>query len=380
MNRNQKKFIAACEEIFGVNAVINRDQIARVVNEKDVPQPYWLTVNKEYREGRGQYRVPVIGGVMNKVKEMVESVTPQPEMTVNLSAQVLQLRQPKLVDESDSSIPKVDPNYVPFGFYNDLKQIIKSGMFYPVFITGPSGNGKTSMVEQICANTDRECIRVNLSIETDESDLLGGPTLIDGNIVFKEGPVITAMRKGSILLLDECDRGSNKLLCLQGIMEGKPHYLKKTGEVIYPAPGFNVIATANTKGSGSDEGKYLAQILDAAFLNRFAITVEQEFPNTVTERKILAHYLSDKDFVEKLVSWSEVIRKSYDEGAIDEVVSTRKLVHIAQAFNIFKDKMKAVSLCVSIYDEETKLAMIDLYSKIDADVKPIDELETPQMD
>jgi MoxR-like ATPase len=380
MNRNQKKFIAACEEIFGVNAVINRDQIARVVNEKDVPQPYWLTVNKEYREGRGQYRVPVIGGVMNKVKEMVESVTPQPEMTVNLSAQVLQLRQPKLVDESDSSIPKVDPNYVPFGFYNDLKQIIKSGMFYPVFITGPSGNGKTSMVEQICANTDRECIRVNLSIETDESDLLGGPTLIDGNIVFKEGPVITAMRKGSILLLDECDRGSNKLLCLQGIMEGKPHYLKKTGEVIYPAPGFNVIATANTKGSGSDEGKYLAQILDAAFLNRFAITVEQEFPNTVTERKILAHYLSDKDFVEKLVSWSEVIRKSYDEGAIDEVVSTRKLVHIAQAFNIFKDKMKAVTLCVSIYDEETKLAMIDLYSKIDADVKPIDELETPQMD
>ena len=369
MNRNQKKFIAACEEIFGVNAVINRDQIARVVNEKDVPQPYWLTVNKEYREGRGQYRVPVIGGVMNKVKAMVESVTPQPEMTVNLSAQVLQLRQPKLVDESDPAVPAVFENYVPFGFYNDLKGIVKSKMFYPVFVTGHSGNGKTLMVEQVCAELNRECIRVNISIETDESDLLGGPTLVDGNVVNRDGPVLTAMKRGAVLLIDEVDRGSNKLMCLQGILEGKPYYNKKSGEMVYPAPGFTAVATANTKGMGSDEGKYLAQILDSAFLERFPITVEQEFPSTKVEEKILTPLIADKDFVSKLVQWADIIRKSYEEGAVDEIISTRRLVHIAKAYGIFKDKMKAITLCVNRFDDETKLALLDLYAKCDASVE-----------
>jgi MoxR-like ATPase len=225
------------------------------------------------------------------------------------------------------------------------------------------------MVEQVCAELNRECIRVNISVETDESDLLGGPTLVNGNVVNRDGPVLVAMKRGAVLLIDEVDRGSNKLMCLQGIMEGKPHYNKKSGEMVYPKDGFNIIATANTKGRGSDEGKYLSQILDDAFLERFPITVEQEFPDVKTEKKILTPLIADKDFVENLCQWADVVRKSYEEGATDEVISTRRLVHIAKAFGIFKDKMKAITLCVNRFDEETKLAFLDLYSKVDASVE-----------
>jgi len=370
MNRNQKKFIAACEEIFGVNAVVTRDQIERVVNEKEVTRPFWLMTNKEYRESRGQYRVPSLGGAIKKVKDTVKDmITTEPEMTVNLTAQVVQLRQPKLIDESDPAVPEVFENYVPFGFYNDLKGIVKSKIFYPVFVTGHSGNGKTLMVEQVCAELNRECIRVNISIETDESDLLGGPTLVNGNVVNRDGPVLIAMKRGAVLLIDEVDRGSNKLMCLQGILEGKPYYNKKSGEMVYPASGFTVVATANTKGMGSDEGKYLAQILDSAFLERFPITVEQEFPSVIVEEKILTPLIKDADFVSKLVQWADIIRKSYEEGAVDEIISTRRLVHIAKTYNIFKDRMKAITLCVNRFDDETKLALLDLYSKVDADVQ-----------
>jgi cobaltochelatase CobS len=228
-----------------------------------------------------------------------------------------------------------------------------------------SGNGKTLMVEQICAELNRECIRVNISIETDESDLLGGPTLINGNVVNRDGPVITAMKRGAILLIDEVDRGSNKLMCLQGILEGKPYYNKKSGEVIYPVDGFNVIATANTKGRGSDEGKYLSQILDDAFLERFPITVEQEYPDSKTEKKILTSLIKDEEFVDNLIKWADVIRKTYEEGGIDEIVSTRRLVHIAKAFEIFGNQQKAIELCVARFDEDTKLSFLDLYSKIE---------------
>jgi MoxR-like ATPase len=227
------------------------------------------------------------------------------------------------------------------------------------------------MVEQVCAELHRECIRVNISIETDESDLLGGPTLINGSIVNRDGPVLIAMKRGAVLLIDEVDRGSNKLMCLQGILEGKPYYNKKSGENVYPAPGFNIIATANTKGMGADEGKYLAQILDSAFLERFPITVEQEFPDAKTEKKILSPLIEDKDFVNNLVQWADVIRKSYQEGAVDEVISTRRLVHIAKAYAIFGDKMKAITLCVNRFDEETKLGFLDLYAKVDAKVESV---------
>jgi len=370
MNKNAKQFVVACEQRFGKNAVVTRDGITQVCNESGAPYPFWLVTKAEYRYDRGQYRVPASGEKIVKLNDADCKVKePEAEMAYAQPAQVLEFRQPRLVDESEPAVPSKWPDYVPFGFFKDMKNIISSKQFYPVFITGLSGNGKTLMVEQVCAELGRECIRVNISVETDESDLLGGPTLVNGNVVNRDGPVLVAMKRGAVLLIDEVDRGSNKLMCLQGIMEGKPHYNKKSGEMVYPKDGFNIIATANTKGRGSDEGKYLSQILDDAFLERFPITVEQEFPDAKTEKKILSPLLADKDFVENLCQWADVVRKSYEEGATDEIISTRRLVHIAKAFTIFKDKMKAITLCVNRFDEETKMAFLDLYSKVDASVE-----------
>jgi len=365
MNKNAKQFVVACEERFGSEAVINRDNITQVCNESGAPYPYWLVTKSQYRYDRGQYKVPPSGEkiIKAKVKE------PELEVAYAQPAQVLEFRQPKLLDDSEPSVPQKWPDYVPFGFYKDMKNIISSKAFYPIFVTGLSGNGKTLMVEQVCAELGRECIRVNISVETDETDLLGGPTLVNGNVVNRDGPVLIAMKRGAVLLIDEVDRGSNKLMCLQGIMEGKPHYNKKSGEMVYPKSGFTIVATANTKGRGSDEGKYLSQILDDAFLERFPITVEQEYPDVKTEKKILMPLIEDKEFVEHLCQWADVVRKSYDEGATDEIISTRRLVHIAKAFSIFKDRMKAITLCVNRFDEETKMAFLDLYSKVDSSVE-----------
>ena len=364
MNKNAKAFIVAAERIFGSEVLLTREGIKEVCNESGAPYPYWLVTKEQYRAGRGQYKIPPSGE-----KIIRKTVVEEPVAEIALAAQVLEFRQPKLIDDSDVSIPAKYPDYVPFGFYKDLNNIIRSHQFYPVFITGLSGNGKTLMVEQVCAELKRECIRVNISIETDETDLLGGPTLVNGNVVNRDGPVITAMKRGAVLLIDEVDRGSNKLMCLQGIMEGKPHYNKKSGEMVYPKNGFTVIATANTKGRGSDEGKYLSQILDDAFLERFPITVEQEYPDAKTEKKILTPLIDDKDFVSNLCQWDDVVRKSYDECATDEIISTRRLVHIAKAYTIFGDKMKAITLCVNRFDEETKMAFLDLYSKVDSTVE-----------
>ena len=361
LNRNQTAFVEAAEKIFGVGSVLTRDRINHVCEENDLSFPYWLVTKSEYRHDRGHYKLPNIG-----TKPKVEEVKQEDELVME---NVVALRQPKLVDDSDVSIPAKYPDYVPFGFYNDLRNIIKSNDFYPVFITGLSGNGKTLMVEQVCADLGRECIRVNVSIEADESDLLGGPTLVNGNVVNRDGPVLQAMKRGAVLLIDEVDRGSNKLMCLQGILEGKPYYNKKSGEMVYPAKGFNVIATANTKGRGSEEGRYLSQILDDAFLERFPITVEQEYPDAKTERKILAPLIDDADFVEKLAKWADVVRQSFDQGATDEIISTRRLVHIAKAYKIFGNKLKAIQLCVARFDAETRDAFIDLYTKVDSDVE-----------
>jgi hypothetical protein len=363
MNKNAKQFVVACEERFGSEAVINRDIITQVCNESGAPYPYWLVTKEQYRYDRGQYKVPPSG------EKIVKNPEPELEVAYAQPAQVLEFRQPKLVDDSEPSVPQKWPDYVPFGFYKDMKNIISSKAFYPIFVTGLSGNGKTLMVEQVCAELGRECIRVNISVETDETDLLGGPTLVNGNVVNRDGPVLIAMKRGAVLLIDEVDRGSNKLMCLQGIMEGKPHYNKKSGEMVYPKSGFTIVATANTKGRGSDEGKYLSQILDDAFLERFPITVEQEYPDVKTEKKILTPLIEDKEFVEHLCQWADVVRKSYDEGATDEIISTRRLVHIAKAFSIFKDRMKAITLCVNRFDEETKMAFLDLYSKVDSSVE-----------
>jgi len=279
-------------------------------------------------------------------------------------------------------IPAVDHTYVPFGFYNDLVSIIKSRIFFPVFITGMSGNGKTLMPEQACATLGREVIRVNISIETDEDDLIGGNTLVNGNVVYREGPAIIAMRRGAVLLLDELDRGGNKLMCLQPILEGKPYYNKKTGEIIYPSEGFNVCATANTKGYGSESGKYItAQIMDDALLERFAITVDQRFPTPKTEQKILFKKMEaaggvDEEFAARLVEWANIVRKTFFDGGIDDLICTRRLVHIVNAFAVFSNRTKAIELCVSRFDEDTKNTFLDLYTKIDSTVTlPIEEPE-----
>jgi cobaltochelatase CobS len=368
MNKNAKAFVSAATEVFGPNAIITRDDIQAVVENRKVPYPFWFVTRQEFRAGRGNYRLPDFPDGNPVVVPVQTQEAPQPTATVEMSATVHVLRQKRLQDDVDVSIPEKYDGYVPFGFYKDLLTIIQSRNFFPVFITGLSGNGKTLMVEQVCANLKRECIRVNVSIETDESDLIGGPTLIDGNVVYRDGPVITAMKRGAILLIDEIDRGSNKLMCLQGILEGKPYFNKKSGEYIHPSAGFNIVATANTKGRGSEEGKYLSQILDDAFLERFNITVEQQYPESRVELKILKPLLNDNEFAENLVKWADVIRKTFNEGGVDEIISTRRLVHIAKTYSIFKDRQKAIQLCVNRFDEETKLAFLDLYTKVDVKV------------
>lgn len=381
MNRNAKAFVTAAAKLFGDGAILTRDGIQHVVEESGAPYPHWLVTKSEYRADRGKYQLPRIG--ISK-EEPKQQMTQEPEMSVAMAqtAQVIQLRQPKLLDENDPQVPEKYPDYVPFGFFKDLRNIIKTNQFYPVFITGLSGNGKTLMVEQVCSELNRECIRVNISIETDESDLLGGPTLVNGNVVNRDGPVLTAMKRGAVLLIDEVDRGSNKLMCLQGILEGKSYYNKKTGEMVHPRNGFTVIATANTKGRGSEEGRYLSQILDDAFLERFPITVEQEYPDAKTEKKILSPLIDDAKFVDCLVQWADVVRQSFAQGATDEIISTRRLVHIAKAYGIFKDRMKAIELCVNRFDTETKLAFLDLYTKVDAEVNApaVDPVIQPKME
>jgi hypothetical protein len=291
-------------------------------------------------------------------------------------AQVVNLASRRAQNVTESFVPEKNGTYVPFGFYNDLKNIIKSRIFYPIYITGLSGNGKTMMIEQVCSALKRELVRVNITKRTDESDLIGSYELIDGSTVRREGPVLTAMRRGAVLLLDECDLGTEDILCLQPILEGKPYFDKKTGEVVHPAAGFTVLATANTKGKGSDDGRFIGtNILNEAFLERFAVTVEQEYPPAATERKILEKNfaelnINDSVFIERLITWAEIIRKSFADGAVDEVISTRRLVHISKAYSIFNNRLKAIEMCLNRFDTDTKTAFLDLYTKVDAEATP----------
>jgi len=266
-------------------------------------------------------------------------------------------------------IPQVDETFVKFGNFPDVKKIIASKIFYPAFITGLSGNGKTFSVEQACAQTGRELIRVNISIETDEDDLIGGFRLVDGNTVWHNGPVVEALQRGAVLLLDEIDLASNKILCLQSILEGKGVFLKKIGKYVKPAKGFTVIATANTKGKGSDDGRFVGtNVLNEAFLERFPVTFEQAYPTPATEQKMLDLLSEDKEFNKRLVDWADIIRRTFYDGGVDEIISTRRLVHIVKAFQIFGNRAKAITTCISRFDEETKQAFQELYDKVDADV------------
>ena len=352
---SRSEFIGLAVQKFG--EVVTRRQLEDLAAKQKLPFPRFIIDSTEYKVSRGTYNL--------NPKQPAPVVT-EPTVVVPL------LRQKKLETVIDNMIPVRDELYVPFGFFKDMKSIISSRIFYPVFVTGLSGNGKTTMVEQVCADLGRECVRVNVSVETDEDDLIGGNTLIDGNIVYREGPVLLAMKQGAVLLIDECDRGSNKLMCLQAILEGKPYFNKKTGEVVHPADGFNIIATANTKGRGTDDGRFIAaQILDEAFLERFAITVEQEFPGVKVEKEIIMNKMKelkvdDTEFCELLVTWADIIRKTFQEGGIDEIVSTRRLLHIVKAFAMFrKNRVKAIELCINRFDDETKSAFMDLYNKVD---------------
>jgi len=279
---------------------------------------------------------------------------------------------PALLDVEQNLIPDKDDTFVKFGNFNDIKKIIQSRLFYPTFITGLSGNGKTFSVEQACAQLKRELIRVNITIETDEDDLIGGFRLVDGNTAWHNGPVIEALERGAILLLDEIDLASNKILCLQSILEGKGIFLKKIGRWVKPATGFNVIATANTKGKGSDDGRFIGtNVLNEAFLERFPVTFEQSYPAVATEQKILEGVALDlgveyPEFCKRLVDWADIIRKTFYDGGIEEIISTRRLVHIIRAYSIFQDKAKAIQVCINRFDDETKTAFLELYDKVDA--------------
>ncbi len=320
--------------------------------------------------------------------EAYRFVTKHPKVrrgVYNLEATILPFRElkseePKAVSggvqsvmSSEIFVPDADRAYVPWGNFKDVESIIRSEIFYPTYIAGLSGNGKTLMVEQACARLGREYVRVQITPETDEDDLIGGFRLINGETVFNKGPVVKAMERGAILLIDEIDRGSNKIMCLQGVMEGKPVLIKKTGEMIRPAAGFNVFATANTKGKGSEDGRFIAAtIIDEAFLERFTITMDQPYPTAAVERKIVMKHMEkfgkiDKDFANNLVSWSETIRKTFEDDGVDEVISTRRLCHIVQSYAIFDNKLKAIELCIARFDRDTKEAFLDLYTKVDSE-------------
>ena len=375
----KSKFTPAMQEQFITDLathydadVVTTQQVLEFVKKQKMDTPYFFFRDESRKVGRGKYRVR--GSIVAKV---VAAQIPESAAAMAPLAQVVNLASKRATNVTESFVPEKNETYVSFGFFNDLKNIIKSQIFYPVYITGLSGNGKTFMIEQVCAQLKRELIRVNITKRTDESDLIGSYELIDGSTVRREGPVITAMRRGAVLLLDECDLGTEDILCLQPILEGKPYFDKKTGEVVQPAAGFNVIATANTKGKGSDDGRFIGtNLLNEAFLERFAITVEQEYPPAAVERKILdknfdLYGITDKVFIDRLITWAEVIRKSFADGAVDEVISTRRLVHITKAFSIFNNRLKAIELCLNRFDTDTKTAFLDLYTKVDAEANPV---------
>lgn len=344
----QTEFLSALFQEFPdaqTSGTVSRAQIVQTMEKLgQTKYPHWLM---EHKAARGLYVIPGREDTVTEESPVVNTET------------------------TSSLIPKVDPNYVPFGNHKDIDTIIKSKQFYPAYISGPTGNGKSTTVEQACAKNKRPLIRVNLNMMTDEDQLIGSKTLVDGNVQVIEGPVIIAMRNGIPLLLDEIDAGSaNTLLCLQPILEGKPYYFKMTNELIYPAPGFTVFATANTKGKGSDDGRYIGtNVLNEAFLERFAITFNQDYPSAAVERKIVMNLMKslsceDEEFAGTLVKWADAIRRTFADGGVDETITTRRLVHIVRAFSIFKDKKKAVELCINRFDDITRNAFNNLFEKV----------------
>ena len=374
LSPRKKLFVDTATSKFGVGAILNRQEVQSAADDANIPFPWWFW--KTAKVGYNQFQLPSVGGPETVTATMTSStpvassdaqVNLQPAPKVSLSVETTAF--------TENLVPAVDPLFVPFGNFTKIKQIISSKMFYPVYVTGLSGNGKTFGIEQACAQARREVIRINFTVETDEDDLIGGFRLIDGDTKFFKGPIINAMEKGAVALLDELDLANPaKVMCLQSILEGKGYFIKKTGEFIKPAPGFTVIATANTKGKGSDDGRFIGtNVLNEAFLERFALTFEQDYPHVKTEQKILEKAAAslgvlDKEFCEHLANWADIIRRTFNDGGIDEVISTRRLVHIIRAFAIWQNRMKAIKVCTNRFDDETKQSFIELYDKIDAGV------------
>ena len=364
LNDKQRNFIELCYKEFGDIKEITRAQLVKVEKKHKVSFPQWLVSNKDLKVKKGLFKMPSgsdtdVSTPTNAMEDVVKDTTKKEAAYVVSSL-------------TGNITPNKDKNFVSFGNYPDVKNIIKSNRFYPVFITGLSGNGKTLAVTQACADLKRELIRVNITIETDEDDLLGGFRLKDGQTVWSNGPIIEAMERGAVLLLDEIDLASNKIMCLQPVLEGSGIFVKKINKWVLPKSGFNVIATANTKGQGSEDGKFIGtNVLNEAFLERFPVTFEQKYPSVKIENKILNNTLksygkSDVKFIDKLTTWADVIRKTYFDGGVDEIISTRRLVHITQAYAIFNNKMKAIEMCTNRFDDDTKNSFVELYTKVDA--------------
>ena len=360
LSPRKKLFVDTAAEMFGDGAVLTKAQKHEAAEKAGIPYPTWF--NKNFSVGYNAYKLPFEGVAPTSVTAPTAAADPA---VVNLVATNM---------EKQDLVPALFEGFVAWGNFSKLEKVVKSGLFYPIFVTGLSGNGKTLMIEQVHAKLKKELIRVNITIETDEDDLLGGFRLVNGETKFVPGPVIEAMERGATLLLDECDLGSNKLLALQPVLEGNGVYLKKVNKWVKPAKGFNVMATANTKGKGSEDGRFIGtNILNEAFLERFAVTFEQPYATAATEKKIVVNSMKkcgevDEEFASNLVTWAEVIRATFFSGGVDECISTRRLDHICKAYAIFGDKMEAIELCVARFDDDTKESFLDLYTKIDAGV------------
>ena len=372
LNNNQKQFVDKIYTFYKKD-VLTRGEINSFWKSNKLKNPSWLESDK-YKVDRGQYKLPLATKPNAETEKILETAS-------NIKTEAAYI----VSSLTGNIVPIKDPVFVSFGNYPDVKDIIKSNKFYPVFITGLSGNGKTMGVTQACAELKKELIRVNVTIETDEDDLLGGYRLKDGQTVWQNGPVIEAMERGAVLLLDEIDLASNKIMCLQPILEGSGVFVKKINKFVKPKDGFNVIATANTKGQGSEDGKFIGtNILNEAFLERFPVTFEQKYPTMKVEKKILSNTLkvagkTDEQFVDKLVTWADVIRRTYFDGGVDEIISTRRLVHITQAYAIFNDKLKAIQLCTNRFDDDTKNSFVELYTKVDSGASIDQILEDQRM-
>ena len=393
MNDGRVSTVASIREFLGEDRqTITRPELKAWHVESDMSWPGWI--QKLVTTKRGEYYLPDESGkyavdASPMTLNAEDSAKVYQAAADSVAADSVVAMAPKAIevlDEQDSYVPERFDGYVPWGNFNTVQNVVKSKIFYPLFITGMTGNGKTLMVKEICAKLKREFVRANITIETDEDDLLGGFRLMNGETVWHDGPVVTAMKRGALLLLDEVDLASNKIMCLQPVLEGSSIYLKKIGKWVHPAEGFNVLATANTKGQGSEDGRFIGtNVMNESFLERFPVTIEQTYPTNKIEEKILVNELAkrdkvENDFVSNLVKWADVIRKTFYEGGVDEIISTRRLVHIVNAFSIFDDKVRAISMCISRFDAETKESFLDLYTKVDAGVSVEDIMAESKVD